>query len=83
MVKILLLFILGIPQLKITEEGDSGSLYVGYGDSRYFRIRTWRSRRRYKFISMIDFNILDIKGTFKRKGSEVGDWEEGLLSFND
>ena len=60
----------------------SGSIYIGYGDSRYFRIRT-RSPRNgcTKFLSMIDFNILDIKGTFKRKGSEAGDWQDGAFSY--
>ena len=58
-----------------------GSIYVGYGDSRYFRIRTRRSRSGYKFISMVDFNILGIKGTFKRKGSEAGDWQDGAFIY--
>ena len=64
---------LGMPDMKITEDESRtrGSWCIGYGNNQYFRMNFTRSGGS-KFLSMIEFNILNVKGEFKRKGNKSG-----------
>ena len=71
--------------MKITEDPHrtGGSWFIGYGNNQYFRMNFTRPRQ-YKFLSVIDFNIQNFKGTFRRKRSETimngnGKWQLGEL----
>ena len=60
--------ILGSPKLKFFENDSGRTLYLGYGKSRYFRIKHELDRRGNKpDNTIVDFNLFNFNGVFKAK----------------
>ena len=61
---------LGIPEIKVTQDGYRGpnnkTFSVSYGNNRYFKTKFIINGPNV-FLSEINFNLFNIKGTFKSK----------------
>ena len=57
-----IIFITGTPEFKITESREGNTVYLGYGNDRYFRFH-WN--RRNIMASSLDFHLFSVKGSFK------------------
>ena len=62
--------IIGIPEIKVTDEGYrvpyNRTFSVSYGKNHYFKTKFIINGPNV-FLSEVDFNLLNIKGTFKNK----------------
>ena len=61
----------GNPEFKVTSENDNYVVNLGYGKSRYIRIKLKQDRdfRRFGFVESIDFNMFNFIGMFKTNDS--------------
>ena len=80
-----LIFTLGLPEIKVTEENDANDqritiLSMSYGNNRYLRTSLLFNGRSV-FLKKLEFNMFNIKGTFKSKEPQNSstDTDEGML----
>ena len=57
-----IIFISGKPEIKVTEDREGGTFYLGYGNDRHIRFRL---NRQNPMDSKLDFNIMGVKGNFQ------------------
>ena len=79
-----LIFTLGLPEIKLTEENDANDQRItifsmSYGNNRYLRTSLLFSGRNV-FLKKFEFNMFNIKGTFKSKEPQNSstDTDEGM-----
>ena len=79
-----IMFTLGLPEIKITEENDANDQRItifsmSYGNNRYLRTSLLFSGRNV-FLKKFEFNMFNIKGTFKSKEPQNSstDTDEGM-----
>ena len=80
-----LIFTLGLPEIKLTEENDVNDQRItifsmSYGNNRYLRTSLLFNGRSV-FLKKLEFNMFNIKGTFKSKEPQNSstDTDEGML----
>ena len=78
-----IIFTLGLPEIKVTEENDANDqritlVSMSYGNNRYLRTSLLFSGRSV-FLKEIEFNMFNIKGIFNRKEPQnsLADTDEG------
>ena len=75
----------GNPELKVTSENDNYVVNLGYGKSRYIRVKLRQDRdfRQYGFVESIDFNMFDFIGMFKANDDQRAEGRRCKTIYND
>ena len=79
-----IIFTLGLPEIKVTEENDANDQRItlfsmSYGNNRYLRTSLLFNGRSV-FLKKFEFNIFNIKGIFQSKEPQTSltDTDEGM-----